>query len=74
MNHDSRFIINYVTTILIFLVLFSACTRRNEGPMERAGERADEIVDNAREGKPLLHKKGPIEKTGEAIDEAFEGD
>lgn len=47
-----------------------ACHHHRSGPMERAGERLDEIGDNIQEGKNPLHKKGKMEKAGEAIDDA----
>lgn len=50
------------------LCLFMGC--REKGAFEKVGERADEIVDNAKDGDPLLHKKGTAEKAGEAIDDA----
>jgi hypothetical protein len=57
------------------LVVLAACAINlvgceKAGPVERAGERADEIVDNVREGDPPLKNKGPMEKVGESIDEA----
>jgi hypothetical protein len=42
------------------------------GPMEKAGERTDEIVDNIKDGDSPFHKKGPLEKAGEAVDEAVD--
>lgn len=61
--------------ILLLIALTSllcACPEKKSGPLERAGARADEIVDNAEEGKPLLHRKGPAESAGEALDEALD--
>jgi len=57
------------------LVALAACSIslagcERAGPVERAGERADEIVDNVRDGDPPLKKKGAMEKVGESIDEA----
>ncbi len=56
---------------LLLLLDFSAC--RREGPIEKAGERVDEAVDNVTEGQSPLHKKGPAEKMGEQIDNATDG-
>ena len=53
---------------------FAGCSEHKEGPVEKAGERFDEIVDNTREGKNPLHKKGTMEKAGEDIDEALGND
>ena len=64
--------IKHIITALVLMGLLSACQTRREGPLERAGARADEIRDNAEEGKPLLHRKGPMEKAGEAVDDAFD--
>lgn len=60
----------YVKAILVgvLLISFSACERK--GSLEKAGERADEIVDNVKDGDAPLHKKGAAEKAGEAIDDA----
>jgi hypothetical protein len=62
-----------LSTLLLSSAVISliACHTRESGPFERAGERVDEIRDNAEEGKPLLHKKSGVEKAGEAIDEAL---
>ena len=61
-----------LVTFILFITLVSVgCTERQKGPFERAGERADEIGDNVREGDPLLKKKGAAERTGEAIDDTF---
>lgn len=49
----------------------AACIERKSGPMERAGERGDEIIDNVKKGKAPLHKSGPLEKAGDAVDEAL---
>lgn len=64
----------------IFLASIVACTllagcseHRHEGPLERAGKRWDEVVDNAQEGDPLLKRKGPLEKAGESVDDALSG-
>ena len=55
----------------IALLCVLGCSERRSGPLERAGERTDEIMDNAAKGKPLLHKPGALEKTGESIDESL---
>lgn len=56
--------------VLCSLCAFVACTEKGE--FEKAGERTDEIIDNVKEGDPVLHKKGPIEKAGEAADEVVD--
>ena len=58
--------------LLALSVSLTACAERRQGPLERAGERIDEIVDNAEKGKPLLHKAGPAEKAGQAVDETID--
>lgn len=63
-----------LVSILILGLFVTACHTREAGPMERAGERVDEIADNVAEGRNPLHKKSPIEKLGESIDEATDGD
>ncbi len=57
--------------VVCSLMVFSGC--RDKGELERAGERGDEIVDNLKDGDPVLHRKGPIEKAGEAIDDTVRG-
>lgn len=54
---------------IIVLSLFICTGCEEKGALEKAGERADEVVDNVKDGDPILHKKGPLEKTGEAIDD-----
>ncbi|GEM_PF-2391761 len=62
-----------VYTFVIAITFLSACSTHREGPAERAGERTDEIVDNVKSGRPLLHKAGPVEKAGRSLDKAFSG-
>lgn len=57
---------------LLIATTMTACHRA--GPMERAGQRIDEIGDNVSEGEQPLKKRGPLEKAGEAIDDTFDGD
>ena len=47
------------------------CDQAN-GPMEKSGQRADEIIDNIKEGDPALKKKGIGEKAGEEVDETID--
>lgn len=62
-----------ITAICCALMIgASGCTRKS-GPFERAGERADEMVDNVRDGENPLKHKGPAEKAGEAVDDALDG-
>lgn len=56
-----------ITSVALVLSL-SACDEK-KGPVEKMGERADEIVDNVHDGDPILHRKGPVEKVGESIDD-----
>ena len=55
--------------IVLSLFIFVGCEEK--GALEKAGERADEVVDNVKDGDPVLHKKGPLEKTGEAVDDTM---
>jgi hypothetical protein len=43
---------------------------QQKGTNEKAGERADEIIDNIKHGDAPLKNKGPIEKLGETIDDS----
>lgn len=62
-----------VLMILLLLgsLVLGGCYKEKSGPFERTGERIDEMKDNVKEGKPILHKKGALEKTGEAMDETL---
>ena len=62
----------YQVMVASFLLLGIVACRR-EGPIEKAGEKVDEAVDNVVEGQSPLHKKGPAEKAGETIDNATDG-
>jgi hypothetical protein len=57
--------------VMLAVMMVSGCERK--GPMERTGERLDEIGENIKEGESPLKKKGPMEKAGEAIDDSVEG-
>lgn len=59
--------------LILMLSLLVACQSREPGPFEKAGQKADEMKENAEEGKPLLHKRGTLEETGKAIDETLTG-
>lgn len=56
--------------LAVCAVVLSACHERKAGPMERAGQRVDEISENIQEGDPILHREGPAERIGETIDDA----
>ncbi len=66
--------------LIIFLVFLVAViyfvTTKNstekKGGLEKAGERVDEIIDNVKDGDPILHKKGTLEKAGESLDETLD--
>ena len=58
------------TSLLIALTIVGILGCEQKGTMEKAGERADEVVDNVKEGQAPFHKKGFAEKTGEAIDKS----
>ena len=60
----------FAVILLLAVTGVWSCTER-KGPLERAGERTDEIIDNVKDGDPILHKKGAAEKTGEAIDDTI---
>ncbi len=59
-------------TLVIAGMLFAPAACRKQGPMEKAGERVDEIADNVKDGESPLKKKGAMEKAGEAIDDTLE--
>jgi len=53
---------------LLITVGTTACER--QGPMERAGERSDQAVEDLAEGRNPLDNKGSAERAGEALDRA----
>jgi hypothetical protein len=55
---------------LLVSIVSVGCTRQ-EGPLERAGKRVDEIGDNIAEGDPPLKKRSAFEKAGESVDKAL---
>jgi hypothetical protein len=62
--------INLVLILSVILIGISGC--QNKGAMEKAGERADEMIDNAKDGDNILKNKGPMEKAGESIDDSVD--
>ena len=56
--------------VLLAATFTVGCQTKEQTPLERAGERGDEIVDNVKEGRNPLHKKGTLEKAGEAVGDA----
>ena len=63
-----------IILISLLTILFAGCDQQKEGPLEKAGERADEIGDNIKEGKAPLHQKGTMEKAGESVDKTLHTD
>ena len=57
-----------ICALAILLISFVGC--QEKGSAQKAGERADEIVDNIKKGDDPLKKKGPMEKVGDSIDDA----
>lgn len=57
--------------VLCAAMMMGACTRQ-EGPLEDAGERMDEAVENVKQGDSPFRKKGVGEKAGEAVDRAVD--
>ena len=64
----------FIICLFIVMLAVVGCEPRHKGPMERAGERTDEIVDNVKDGRNPLHRKGTMEKAGEAVDDALDRD
>jgi len=44
---------------------------QEKGPVEKAGERVDEVIDNVKHGDAPLKQKGAAEKVGESIDDSI---
>lgn len=59
-----------VTLLLFATVSCLGCTTK-EGPLEKAGEKVDDAVDNVKDGQLPLHKKGTAERVGDDIDKAL---
>ncbi len=57
--------------LFVMSMCLTACTRE-DGPLENAGERLDEAVDNVKEGDSPFRRKGAGEKAGEAVDRAID--
>ena len=62
-----------ILLVSLFAITFAVGCQK-AGPLERAGERTDEVIDNIKEGDAPLKKKGPLEKAGESIDKTINGD
>lgn len=62
------------TLAAVSLLAITGCQSKPQGPLERAGERVDEIADNVRDGEAPLKRKGPLERAGESIDETLKGE
>ena len=59
--------IHLILGAAIALLALSGCPEK--GPMQKTGERVDEIVDNVQKGDPPFKEKGPMEKMGDSIDD-----
>ena len=64
----------FLLCAIVGLLLVLGCETKRKGPLEKAGERTDEIIDNIQDGENPLHRKGTMEKAGEAIDDAVDPD
>lgn len=60
----------YLATIILSGLI--GC--QQQGPVEKAGERLDEAIDNVQHGDSPFKKKGPMEKLGESVDDAVKQD
>jgi hypothetical protein len=60
-----RYLIAIAAATLIGLI---GC--QEKGPVEKAGERLDEVIDNVKHGDAPLKEKGAMEKLGESIDDS----
>ena len=63
-----RYLVSVVAILCIGII---GC--QEKGSAQKAGERADEIVDNIKKGDDPLKKKGPMEKMGDSVDDAVKG-
>ena len=59
----------FIGMSVIALMTLIGCTER--GPVEKAGERMDEVIDNVKHGDAPLKEKGAMEKVGESIDDSL---
>jgi hypothetical protein len=62
-------IIAVMLALTVAALPLAGCER--EGPSERAGEKVDRAIDDA---KDKLDPKGPGEKAGEKVDDALDND
>lgn len=70
----NRTMLRLAAAMLLSTLAVTGCARERKGPLERAGERIDDAVDEAREGDNPFKRKGPLERTGESIDRALDND
>ncbi len=63
---DSTKVLSVAVGVL-FSVAVLGCER--QGPMERAGERADDAVEDVRDA---FNGPGPMERAGERVDDAVD--
>ncbi len=59
-----------VSAIFFTSVLAMGCN--DGGPLEKAGQRADDFIDDAKNGEINLKADGPMEKAGKSIDRAMD--
>jgi uncharacterized protein YjbJ (UPF0337 family) len=55
--------------LLLMGVAFVGVGCEREGPVEKAGKKVDQAVEDA---KDKLHPEGPVEKAGKKVDQAVE--
>ena len=58
-------------TCMIITVSIGLIGCQQKGPVEQAGERIDEVIDNVAEGSAPLKEKGTMEKMGQSIDDSI---
>lgn len=56
---------------LVAVILIGWIGCQQKGPVQEAGERVDEIVDNVKDGDSPFKHKGPMEKLGESVDDSI---
>lgn len=66
-----KYLLIIFLVFLVGAVYFVTRSSEKKGGLEVTGSRVDEIIDNVKDGDPVLHKKGTLEKAGESLDQTL---
>lgn len=60
-----------IIVLLLGIALIGMIGCQDKGPIQPAGERTDEIIDNVKHEDAPLKEKGALEKAGKSVDETL---